>query len=112
MTELTQDEVMNLIKKEMTNVDRDRVYFVLRDMKLRRILNPTVDTVVACVALHRLGLPITSELVTLVRPIQRNNNVTLLHFLGDKNVLTLIRGRASNSLFWMLSETFKRKMGL
>jgi len=112
MAELSDEEIITLIKTEMAKVDRDRVYWVLRDMKIKGIFEATVDVLVICVALHKLGIPITSELTPCLRNRDRGTIVTICHALGDKNVLTMVRGRKSKYLFWMLSETFKKKMGL
>ena len=39
MTELSDEEIITLIKTEMAKVDRDRVYWVLRDMKIKEIFD-------------------------------------------------------------------------
>jgi len=111
-TPMTEEELMTLIKTEMVKVNRDRVYFNLREMKLNRLCESTVDIVSTCVALEKLGLPITSELVSSIRKTGPVSAVATLHGLGDKKVLTLIRGRRRKTLFWILSDVFKEKMGL
>jgi len=105
--ELTMDDVYKMAMDKMDEIPHHRVYFSMREMKLRWISSETVDTIKCCIALEELGIPITTPMITLMR--QKDGGVVRnsLHTLGDKQVLTMMRGSKFRVQRWILSPLFR-----
>jgi len=103
------EEIIKLIQDKHSEIENHRVYFSLRDMKLKFIRDITVDTVMYCIAIHELGLPITAQLIADMTDVTTQSIRNRLHNLGDKNVITLIRGSGYPVARWVLNPEFARR---
>ena len=117
---LTPSMVLELIRKKMEDFPYHTVYFKMREYGVKNLLPPTVETVRCCLAVDRVGLNITSVLLTKLTGRPRDGILPILHKLGDKHVLVLIRRhkRKPNrlsvlstyaNLHWLLHPTFAKK---
>jgi len=87
-------DLLDQIRAEYSNIQPEQVYFALRDYGVKRIYEQTVDVVRWCIAVDRVGIPITSSLLrSLCYNVGGQYMYQLLHRLGDFNVLTIIRDR-------------------
>ena len=96
---ISPEELRKLVLQEMSKIDDTRLYYELRAKKVRRMLDLT--TLKCCIALHRLGLPITVGLVSYILGQHESSVRTKLHVLGDKHLLVL--KRESGIFEWTLS---------
>lgn len=107
--EISLEEVVDLIKDRVQEIENYRVYYTMRGMKIRYIRDTTVDTVRYCIALQELGLPITAQLVSELEGTTTQSVRNKLHTLGDKHVLTMVRGTKSPVNRWVLNPMFTDK---
>jgi len=110
MKSITQMQGVELIKNRMGEIPRFKIYYTLRIMKAKPIRDETVDTMRACLAIHQMGLPITTDMLGATmgktKGPRRYNLSSRLHLLGDKNALVLRRGQRGRELSWHVSPTF------
>ena len=86
------EEVIPLVKKTIEEIDDVLVLGVLmRKYKWRR--NYMISNVLICLALHKLGIPINTSIFKRIRNISYGNANRILHHLGDRNILQLIRSK-------------------
>jgi len=104
---LTVEELLRRIRRARFDIEEERVYFALRKMKVPYIAVASIETVAYCLALHQFGLKITVPLIAVLRNTSIANARRMLHTLGDKGVLTMIR-RQSRQIEWVLNPTFLR----
>lgn len=107
--ELKMEDVIDLIHDKVQEVENFRVYYTMRDMKIKYITETTVNTVRYCIVLHELGLPITAQLISTLEGRTTQNLRNKLHTLGDKQILTMIRGADSSINRWILNPLFSNK---
>jgi len=105
--ELGMDEVLKLIEQRFNDIEDHRIYYSLRDMKVRWIGSSGREMVKFCVAIDEMGLPITTPLVATLMDKAPSNVRTSLHHLGDKKIITLIHGGKSPIQKWFLSSIYK-----
>lgn len=98
-------QIINLLKNQVKQIPREKIYFTLRKLRVHPIRKETVEIMCICMALHNQGIPITTELMIHLRGVR---STTSLHTLGDKKALTLLRPK-SNPQFhkWIISDVFK-----
>jgi len=89
----------------------ERVFFAMKKMRLKNIRPETVETMRYSLALHRLGLFVTTYLISNLRGISRISAVQLLHRLGDLKCLTLLRGGRRKMNRWLVSHAFLENYG-
>lgn len=94
----------------MNRLDDVRIFYALHRYKAKRITHTTLELVMICVAIDKVGLPITSDIIRTLDPsLNRSNLVGRLHLLGDKHILVLKRKRKLRDRFyeWVLHPAFK-----
>lgn len=89
----TVDGVIEEIRRVYKEIPRERVFFSLKQIGFKPIKIETVDTVMWCIAISKLGFRITPRLLVAVTGKWGANVRHYLHNLGDKQVLTLIRAK-------------------
>ena len=103
-----QEEFIRLIRAKVREYDEARIYYTLRMLNFRYITERAIRAIQIFLALKELGFTfVTPNLLAAVMNIAPNNARALLHRLGDKKVLTLVRDR-SRSFRYILSTTFLR----
>ena len=102
------DIILDEIRANYDKIENFLIYYALRDYGARNIRDATRDTVKACVAIHKYGLPLTSSLVSAICGRPQQNVVNSLHILGDKYVVNMVKGESagSGSYVWVVNETF------
>jgi len=105
---ITVDELLRRVKDKHDKILYEKVWFSLRAMRLRWISPKTVDLVKYCIALSEEGYPATTPLLTVLAQRTPTTVRERLHLLGDKNVLTFIRGSRDRVQKWFLSDVFKK----
>ena len=113
MSDINDMQALEAIANIMEKIPNENVYGTMRSMKLRRIRTPTVNYMRACLALHSVGLPITSNLVaflTKTLPFSAADisaTVCALHNLGDKHCIVLKRSDAQRRHYeWVVDPVF------
>jgi len=101
------DEVLELIREAAEKVDDVKIYYALKQMRLKHVVPSTVNFLKFLVAISELGLPITSGLVSHVCNINLNETLRRLHTLGDRHVLILKR-QTQKRYEWILTPLFKK----
>lgn len=104
----TEQEVIQLVRREMEKLNESKVYFECRRAKIRYVY--TSLPIIRCViALQNLGLPITTKMVSVVLDKSQSNVIVQLHSLGDKNILCLKR-QTGKSYSWIVAQWFLEKI--
>jgi len=109
---MTEFQAVEIIRNKMEEIPVWKVYYTMKLMKLNPVTTTMAQRMRECVAIHLLGLPITTDLLGAVegkqRKRQRYNLASRLHNLGDKHCLTLKRGITAKGLQWMVHPVFLR----
>jgi hypothetical protein len=105
---LKQEDVKKLVLSEMRKIDDTELFFELQKRGIQYLKDLTV--VKCCLALSRLGLPITVYIVSYVTGQPMNTVRSKLHILGDKHLLTL--KRPTGVLEWTLGPLLKQLQDL
>ena len=101
------DEIFDQIEKWILAVDESKTYYVLKLMRLKRISKTQVDAVKIFLGFRRAGVSVVSStMFAAFRETTPTANIALLHQLGDKGVLTLVKDREPGALRYTLSESF------
>lgn len=86
---ISQEKQVERILEKINKFPQHLVYYALKEYGVTNIRIPTVDITKACLVLNGLKVKIT---VNLLEYLHSGKNVyTLLHRLGDYNVLTLVK---------------------
>ena len=107
---LTLNEVKDLINTKASEVSDVKVFYSLKQMKIKRISPKTIQAVKLCIGLETLGLSINTNTLCFLLDICPETIRQRLHILGDKKVLNLVRGSKGVAHKWMLSDVFKKYM--
>ena len=109
---MTDEEAFELIRNRVKEIDNTRVYFCLRTMKVKPISTKIVENMKICIAITEMKLPITLRLFSYLRGYKITHQTLLgtLHTLGDKKVITLVRGDFKDwyTCRWLLGESFSK----
>jgi len=97
-----------IVRREAAMIPYERVYFALRKMRVKPLKKQTAETMRICLAVHRLGFPITVPIVACLRGRGKCTTTDSLHVLGDKKCLTLLRGSRNRLSRWIVSPEFLR----
>ncbi|RLI96063.1 MAG: hypothetical protein DRP00_05925 [Candidatus Aenigmatarchaeota archaeon] len=85
------DEIIKLVKETMNSIDSVRLFYELRKKKIKFLRKTSLEVIRASIALHMLGLPITTTLLSAILGLDTQYIRVALHALGDKHVLILKR---------------------
>jgi len=85
------DEIIKLVRETMNSIDSVRLFYELRKKKIKFLRKRSLEVVRASIALHMLGLPITTSLLSVILSLDTQYIRVALHTLGDKHVLILKR---------------------
>jgi hypothetical protein len=105
---ISVEGLSELVKREAAVIPFERVYFVLRKMRVKPLKKQTVETMRICLAIHQLGFPITVSMIAGLRGRGHGTTTGSLHVLGDKKCLTLLRGSRKRLSRWIVSPEFLR----
>lgn len=104
---MSGEEVLRLVREYMKTIEDSRIYFTLRKMKLKHFGEGTIRAVKVFLALHHFQLDIVgTNLFGELYGTSSAATLAQLHRLGDKGVLTLVRGGKFGQLRYMLSRKF------
>jgi len=104
---MTEMQAIEYLMNIMDTIPNENVYGTMRSMKLKRIRTPSVDCMRACLALHQVGLPVTSRLVRNLLGKDRGTVLSMLHSLGDKHCLVLKRSDVLRNYYeWVVDPLF------
>jgi len=92
---ITENQAIELLQTMMDEIPNHKVYFTMREMKLKGMRSTTINYMRACLAIYSAGLPITSALVDTLLDKNPYTSLQALHNLGDKNCLLFKRGNKS-----------------
>lgn len=111
-TPITQMQAIEILKNVMNDIPYYKVYFTMREMKIKGIFKKTVELMRACLAINHVGLPITTKLVSSLLDKGRQTATVSLHILGDKQCLTMIRRESSTGaglpIHWLVNPLFMK----
>lgn len=102
---LTEDDVKKRVLEAMDKIPCERVYFELRKYRVRYIKEETIILVKCCMALRKVGLPITQRTVNWILGRDENSLLYSLHQLGDKKILVFKRDD-KRRFTWLLNPIF------
>jgi len=108
---VTLNQLEEMIIQEYMEIPPERVFFAMKKMRLKNIRPETVETMRYSLALHKLGLFVTTYLISNLRGISHSRAVQLLHRLGDLKCLTLLRGGRRKMNRWLVSQAFLENYG-
>ena len=110
------DEIIARLIETMNDIPDDKIYFTLRQFRVKYIKPETVRVVGACLALQAYGLPVTTRLLCALLkldPMLASGGLAArLHTLGDKKVLILKRPETlyrSGQYEWVVSPQFLQR---
>jgi len=109
---MMQLEVEEKIIEYYNRIEDWLIYFPLKQLKLKHIYPPTINTVKYCIVLDYMGLPINSTIVTYFQHGElRKNSIqsaitNRLHMLASKRILRLDGYGKSNILIFSLHLDF------
>jgi len=106
--ELDEEEILQMVRREMLKLDDSRIYFECRRAHIRYI-EKTLLTIKCVIALNNLGLPITTHTVSSVLKANTSSTVQRLHTLGDKNLIYLKR-QSGRCYTWVVAPWFLEKV--
>lgn len=100
-------ETKELILRQIETIELSDVYYTLKMMKVRFLSEDQQRVVRIILAFRQLGiLAVPSTLVASLYGTTQANVVSILHKLGDKGVLVLVKNNGAGALRYMLSERF------
>jgi len=102
--ELNLQELREHVLKEAQKIDDWSLYWFLRSKNIKYLLptNKSFRLLKYAIILHRLGLPITSSLISFINGINSRNIIQALHQLGDKHLL-IFKRKPGKHYEWMLN---------
>jgi len=102
LNSITPEELRKYVLKEAQKIDDWKLYFYLKGLKLKRLTphQRSFRILKYAIILHRLGLPISSDMISFIEGTDVNI-FNILHTLGDKHLL--IFKRKSGRYEWMLN---------
>ena len=104
-----EDDAVDMIRQKMGEASPNWVRKIMRKMKLQRITRVSIERMIACLAIHNFGLPITTRLLAAVFDREEEAGMaTFLHTLGDKGCLLMKRGVGGRRYEWIVSPVFWR----
>jgi len=80
---VTLNQLEEMIIQEYEVVPPERVFYAMKKLRLKNIRPETVETMRYSLALHRLGLFVTTNLISNLRGISQIGAAQLLHRLGE-----------------------------
>ena len=100
-------DVRTVVVKEIESIDHAKVYYTLRQVHVRLISDDTVRAVKVFIALRKFGMTVvTTHMFHGFYGTTPANVVSLLHRLGDKGILTLVKNMKPGVFRYCLSEKF------
>ena len=107
----TIGEFINLVRVKAQQYDEAKIYYTLRSLKIKHITSKQVRAIQCFLALRDLGFKfVTTQLFASVMNISSIAAGELLHRLGDKGIIVLLRELKHRSFRYMLSEMFLSKL--
>jgi len=104
--ETSLEQLVEQIQQERKKIDETRIYYILRKRGLRYIREETIDTVAWCIALKKVSLPVTTNLLSYFKGRRMMSCLVTLHTLGDKGVLNLSPQGTNPFHSWEIDEDF------
>ena len=101
--------MLQLIRTKAREYDESKIYYCLRQMRIRYVTTTQIAAIQIFLALYDLGQrTVTTNLFAALTGMAPGNALTLLHRLGDKRIINLIRELSSTTqpYRFSLSETF------
>jgi len=108
MEEISLEELKERLRKEMEKIDDVRLYYTLRQHKVRSIR--ALEYYKACIVLGLNKLPITVHTVAWLLDKNPQTVLWVLHRLGDVKVLVLKRKLEGRLLEWIINPLFMKKI--
>lgn len=104
-----EEKLLKLIRTKAKEYDESKIYFSLRQMRIRYVTQTQITAIQTFLALYDLGQhTVTTNLFATLMDMEPGNALTLLHRLGDKRITNLIRELSSTTqpYRFALTETF------
>jgi len=110
MQNMTQENIIRIIKETAEKVPEWVAFYSLRDYKVPRVRSASIKIIRTCIALELIGLPITTNLLEVVLG-DRNKLYTILHRLGDYKVIDNVESD-NHTLVYQLNDEYKAHIKL
>ena len=105
---MTDFQAVELIRNQMEEIPIHRVYYTMKQMRIKPVTPKMVKRMRGCLSIHLMGLPITTRLLGEVLNRPSGGLPQPLHNLGDKNCLVLKRGSKRTGHEWVVHPVFMR----
>ena len=106
---MEEEKILQVIRTKAKEYDESKIYYSLRQMRIRYVTTKQIVAIQTFLALYDLGQrTVTTNLFAALTNMEPGNALTLLHRLGDKRIINLIRELSSTTqpYRFSLSETF------
>jgi hypothetical protein len=101
------DEALQVVRDESKRIENSTVYYEMRRWGARNVLPETVELMKMIIATDRMGLNITTSLMSILMDKQRSTIMTSLHQLGDKGFIILQKECLyNNNNYWKINKVF------
>lgn len=99
--------VLEKIREAIDKFENSTIYFTTKQMHVHRVSEQQIFAIKIFLALREAGIVIvTSHLFMSLYGRSRAGSLQMLHELGDKGILTLVKNKKSGPLRYMLSTMF------
>lgn len=104
---MSVDDALKQIEKHIETIENTDIYYTLKKLKVRYTSEATIRAIKIFIACKYYGIDIvTSSIFYYFYGSSRTSALSQLHILGDKGILTLLKGNSKGLLRYMLSEKF------
>jgi len=95
------------IGSRIDEIQNVRVYYTLKQQKVRYVSGDQVFAIKVFIALREAGVEVvTSTMFHFFYNTTKSNAISMLHRLGDKGVLVMVKNEKPGPLRYILSEKF------
>ena len=106
---MNQEEIDNIVRSEMSKVEESSLYYYLKSKGIKYLSSHSLQIMRLALALDKLGLPVTVPLVSYYLEKDPSSVTRLLHALGDKHLLVLVR-ESCRPFRWKVNRAFLREL--
>jgi len=100
-------EILTVVHERVARIEDSAVYFTMKKLRMRYLSVDQVCAVKIFIALRELGISVvSSSLFQSIYGTSVSNITSLLHRLGDKGVITMVKNTKPGAYRYVLSERF------
>ena len=115
----TTEEIREIVKAEVEKIPDEKIFFTMRKLKMKYISPEAVEVMKYAIVFSQIKIPSEGDEIYRI-PLndltlryfsesKANTRLDILHLLGDKKCLTLLRPNKPSLLTWVPSALFMQK---